>query len=99
MSKTKGVLRTRKDGGTSICYAPDDKIGKRRCCHIMDGAEIKVKKVGSTNFINISGQVDGKDSSFDIEASEKKIKDYIGDLSKGLSKKEKKDILDVLRNM
>ena len=49
--RRQGVLRTRKDGGTSICYAPEDKIGKRRCCHVMDNAAIKVQKSGSTNFI------------------------------------------------
>lgn len=94
----QGVLRTRKDGGTSICYAPEDKIGHRRCCHVMDDAAIKVQKSGSTNFINISGKVNGKNASFDIEASEAKIKHYISDLSNGLSKEEKQGILDVLRN-
>ena len=93
----QGVLRTRKDGGTSICYAPEDKVGKRRCCHVMDNASIKVQKSGSTNFINISGQVNGKNTSFDIEASEDKIKHYISDLSNGLSKTEKQGILDALR--
>lgn len=96
--RRQGVLRTRKDGGTSICYAPEDKIGKRRCCHVMDNAAIKVQKSGSTNFINISGQVNGKNTSFDIEASESKIKDYISDLSNGLSKEEKQSILNVIRN-
>ena len=94
----QGVLRTRKDGGTSICYAPEDKIGHRRCCHVMDNAAIKVQKAGSTNFINISGQVNGRNTSFDIEASEDKIKHYISDLSNGLSKEEKQSILYVIRN-
>lgn len=94
----QGVLRTRKDGGSSICYAPEDKVGHRRCCHVMDNASIKVQKSGSTNFINISGQVNGKNTSFDIEASEDKIKHYISDLSNGLSKDEKQGILDVLRS-
>ena len=82
----QGVLRTRKDGGTSICYAPEDKIGHRRCCHVMDNAAIKVQKAGSTNFINISGQVNGRNTSFDIEASEDKIKHY-----KDIMEKEKKN--------
>ena len=94
----QGVLRTRKDGGSSICYAPEDKVGQRGCCHVMDNASIKVQKAGSTNFINISGQVNGKNTSFDIEASETKIKHYISDLSNGLSKEEKQGILDALRN-
>ena len=58
----------------------------------MDNAAIKVQKAGSTNFINISGQVNGKNTSFDIEASEEKIKNYISDLSNGLSKTEKQNI-------
>ena len=94
-----GVMRTRKDGGCSICKASPNNVGKRRCNHIMDGAEIKVRKEGSTNFINISGKVDGKNTKFDIEASNEKIKDYIGNLSKGLSKKEKDNILSALREM
>ena len=95
----QGVMRTRKDGGCSICYASEDKVGKRRCCHILDNAEIKVRKSGGTNFINISGQVDGSNTKFNIEASETKIKDYISNLSKGLSKKEKDSILNTLRGM
>ena len=93
----QGVLRTRKDGGTSICYAPEDKVGKRRCCHVLDDASITVQKSGSTNFINISGKVDGKNTSFNIEASESKIKNYISDLSSGLSDNDKQSILDILR--
>ena len=97
MSNIVGVLRTRKDGGTSICRAPEEKVGQRKCCHVLDNAAIKVKKEGSTNFINISGQVNGKNTSFDIKASEKKIKSYISGLSKGLSKQQKQNILNVLR--
>jgi len=92
-----GVMRTRKDGGCSICKADPKNVGKRRCNHVMDGAEIKVRKEGSTNFINISGKVDGKNTKFDIQASDEKIKSYIGNLSKGLSKKEKNNILNALR--
>lgn len=93
----QGVMRTRKDGGCSICTAPPDKVGKRRCCHVLDGAEIKVQKSGGTNFINISGKLDGENAKFSIEASNEKIKTYISDLSKGLTAKEKKTILNALR--
>lgn len=94
-----GVLRTRKDGGTSICYANDKNVGKRRCCHVMDNASISVQKSGSTNFIDISGQVDGKDTSFNIEANSKKIKGYIQNLSQGLSDKERDSILSAIESM
>ena len=94
-----GVLRTRKDGGCSICTASPENVGKRKCCHILDNAEMKVKKAGSINYIDISGQVDGKDANFNIEASTEKIKDYISNLSKGLMKKEKTNILAALRAM
>ena len=96
---SQGVMRTRKDGGCSICKASPENVGKRRCNHVMDDAEIKVKKEGNINFINISGKVDGKNTKFNIEASNEKIKDYISNLSKGLSKKEKQSILNTLHNM
>lgn len=95
----QGVLRARKDGGSSICYAPENKVGKRRCCHVMSEADIKVNKVGSTSFINISGKVDGADQSFDIQASDTKIRTYIAEMSKALSKTEKDSILSQLRGM
>lgn len=95
----QGVLRTRKDGGCSICKASPNNVGKRKCCHVLDGAEMKIQKSGSTNFINISGKLDGNDAKFSIEASNTKIKDYISNLSQGLNKKEKENILNVLRDM
>lgn len=94
-----GVLRTRKDGGTSICHASDKNVGKRRCCHVLDNASISVQKSGSTNFIDISGQIDGKDTSFNIKANSEKIKDYITNLSKGLTDKERDSILSAIESM
>lgn len=94
-----GVLRTRKDGrGCSICNAKPENVGKRKCCHIMDGANMKIKKIDGSNFVNISGKVNGENTDISIEASEKKIKKYISNLSKGLSNKDRDIILATLRN-
>lgn len=95
----QGVIRTRKDGGCSICYASDENVGKKRCCHVLDNASINVRKERGAKFIDISGQVDDEDTTISIKASEKKIKNYISSLSKGLSKKEKSELLDILRDM
>lgn len=94
-----GVIRNRKDGGCSMCYASDQNVGKKRCCHVLDNASIKVRTEKRTKFIDISGQVDDEDTTISIKASEKKIKEYMSSLSKGLSKKEKTEILDILRDM
>jgi hypothetical protein len=95
-----GVIRNRKDGcGCSVCRAKEENVGKRRCCHVLDHAEIKVRHEKGANFIDISGQVDDNDTSFSIKATENNIKTYITSLSNGLSKKDKKNILDALKEM
>ena len=94
-----GVLRNRKDGrGCSICYAKPENVGKRKCCHTMDGANMTIKKINGTNFVNIDGKINGEDAQISIEANEKKIKSYISNLSKALSNKEKNGVLEALRN-
>lgn len=95
----QGVIRTRKDGGCSICYASDENVGKKKCCHVLDNASINVRHERGTNFIDISGQIDDEDTTISIKATEKKIKSYMKSLSDGLSKKEKNDLLDMLRDM
>ena len=94
-----GVIRTRKDGGCSICYAAEKNVGKRRCCHVLDNAAIKVRHEKGINFIDLSGEVEGKETAFSMKASEKKIKDFITSLSDGLTKEEKEEILAVVRNV
>ena len=39
----KGVIRTRKDGGCSVCRSSEENVGKKRCCHILDDAEMKIR--------------------------------------------------------
>lgn len=41
------IIRPRKDGGYSECTAPDELVGKGRCCHILgeDNSNIKLNKV------------------------------------------------------
>ncbi len=97
-TNTVGVLRTRKDGnGCSICRASEENVGKKRCCHVLDDASMTVKKINHTNFVNIKGSMNGESADFSIAATEEKIRNYISNLSDGLSNKEKKSILDALR--
>lgn len=92
-----GMMRTRKDGGCSICYASDENVGKKRCCHVLDNAALAVRHEKGMNFIDISGTVDKQDTNFSIKANEEKIKGFISSLSTGLSKKQQDSILSVLR--
>ena len=92
-----GVMRTRKDGGMSICYAKEENVGKKKCCHVLDDAAIEVRREKGINFIDITGKF-GKDSvGFSVKANEKKIRDYISNLTDGLTKKEQTEVLNVLR--
>ena len=94
-----GVLRPRKDGnGMSMCYAAEENVGKRRCCHVMSDASIQVQQVGDTNFINIDGQINKEDVRISIEASTTKLKNYMESLSQGLDTKERKKIIRILRS-
>lgn len=92
-----GMMRTRKDGGCSICYASDENVGKKRCCHVLDNAALAVRHEKGMNFIDISGTVNKQDANFSIKANEEKIKGFISSLSTGLSKKQQDSILSVLR--
>lgn len=93
----QGMMRARKDGGCSICYASDANVGKKRCCHVLDNAALAVRHEKGTNYIDISGTVDKQDANFSIKANEEKIKGFISSLSSGLSKKQQESILSVLR--
>jgi len=92
-------IRPRKDGGCSLCNASDENVGKRRCCHILDNASISVRREKTTNFVDISGQIDNEDSTFSMKANEKTIKNFIASLSNGLSKKDRELVLSSLREM
>ena len=95
-----GVIRNKKDGsGCSLCRASEQNVGKRRCCHVLDGAQIVVRKEKHARFIDISGQVDDEETTISIKATENKIKSYITSLSSGLSKKGKEDLLNELREV
>lgn len=94
-----GIIRPLKGGGCSECKSSDQNVGKRRCHHVLDNAKmVVVQREKGVKFIDISGQVDGKESSFTIKAADNDIKNYISNLSSGLSKKERADILAVLQN-
>lgn len=92
------MMRTRKDGGCSLCNASDENVGKRRCCHILDNAAMHVRQEKGMNYIDISGKFDGSDTEFSVKANQEKIKGFITNLSSGLSKKDQEGILAVLRD-
>ena len=94
-----GVIRTKKDGGCSICNASEENVGKRKCCHVLDNASIQVRREKGVNLIDISGSVDGEETSFSMKANEAKIKNYIASLSDGLTKEEKAEILAIVRDV
>ena len=94
-----GVVRTRKDGGCSVCYASEQNVGKRRCCHVLDNAAIKIRYEKGTNYIDLSGEMEDKNVSFSMKANEAKIKDFISALSEGLTKEEKEEILAIVRDV
>ncbi len=91
------MMRTRKDGGCSLCRASDDNVGKRKCCHVLDSASIQVRQEKGINYIDISGKVDKNKTEFSIKATEDKIKGFMTNLSKGLNKKDQDSILSILR--
>lgn len=92
------MMRTRKDGGCSLCRASDENVGKKRCCHVLDNAAIAVRQEKGINYIDISGTVDKNNTEFSIKANQEKIKGFISSLSTGLSKKQQDSILSVLRS-
>ncbi len=91
------MMRTRKDGGCSLCRASDENVGKKRCCHVLDNAAIAVRQEKGINYIDISGTVDKNNTEFSIKANQEKIKGFISSLSAGLNKKQQDSILSVLR--
>ncbi len=91
------MMRTRKDGGCSLCRASDENVGKKRCCHVLDNAAIAVRQEKGINYIDITGKFDKNDAEFSIKANQEKIKSFISSLSTGLSKKDQEGILSVLR--
>ena len=91
------MIRTRKDGGCSLCNASDENVGKKRCCHVLDNASMQVRRERGINYIDITGTVNKDDANFSIKANEAKIKNFISNLSSGLSKKEQDGILSILR--
>ena len=98
MGKIK-YIRPLIDGGCSECSASEENVGKRRCRHVLETANITVvEKSDNMSWIDIDGRIEGEDSTFSIKASTKEIQDYIKELSTTLTTKEKKEILDYLQN-
>ena len=91
-----GVLRARKDGkGCSICHAKPENVGKRKCCHVMSGANMTIKKIDGTNFVNISGKVNGENTE-DVNNINKYVKNTLSYLLKKYEKdkEQEEDMLE-----
>ena len=92
-------MRPLKDGGCSLCNASDENVGKRRCRHVLDTANIvSVERNDKMNWIDIDGISDGRETNLSIQANDKQIKEYIKTLSSALTKKEKETILALLQD-
>lgn len=93
------VLRTLKDGGQSLCCAPDEKVGKGRCRHVLgEGSDIKVNVNKKERCVYININDSDSNESVSVKAKEEKVTKFISELSKGLPKKQADAILDHLRN-
>ena len=94
------VIRQRADGcGCSACVAAEENVGKRRCCHVLDNADLHVRHEKGMNFIDLSGNIDENEVAFSVKASEKTIRDFITSLSDGLTSEEKAEILAAVRDI
>ena len=86
-----GVMRARKDGcGCSLCRASENNVGKRRCCHVLSDADIKVRHVPgtNTNIIDITGNLNDSKVKLSIKAEEEKIRKFMNSFSAVLSEEE-----------
>lgn len=89
------TIRGLKTGGSSICRAKPENVGKYRCNHT-HGNEVKVEKSGRTKFVNID-KIDKKNKETQAQMNSK-VKSYISKTSNSLTKKEKSNVLKHLRN-
>ena len=70
-----------------------------KLCNKIQHSEIAECRIFYGVFIDISGQVDDEETTISIKATENKIKSYITSLSSGLSKKERENLLNELREV
>lgn len=92
-------IRRRKDGGCSICRASDENVGKRRCCHVLDGMSIAVRHEKGMNFVDISGQMKKEEVQFSAKVTEKKVKEYMISLSDALPKAKRDKIYNEIKDL
>ncbi len=99
----KGVIRPLKNGqGCSECKALPQNVGKKKCCHTLEGATFAYRKDGSTKFIDISGNDADTDVSFSVKATDKALKDLgkaLSNLSADLTDKQRKSLKNQLRDL
>lgn len=84
----QGVMRPRKDGGFSICYSPEDKVGKGRCNHVLGFASIVWNEDNDLSMIDMSGNNIDKNHIFS----------YINNIAKSLPDEKKKKLVDYFKN-
>jgi hypothetical protein len=103
MARIKGVIRPLKNGqGCSECRALPQNVGKKKCCHTLEGTPFAYRKDGSTKFIDISGTLNDDNVSLSVKATEKVVSNYIQtlrDMSADLTEKQKKSIRNQLREL
>lgn len=90
----------RKDGsGVSMCYASEENVGKRRCCHMPGSIPIHIEQEGVTSLIDMEKQFTGNKSTRDFtNVTSDDIKNYVKSIADQLKKQEKADIVEILRN-
>ena len=97
----EGKLRPRRDGGgCSLCYASDENVGKRRCCHVLSGPILTVREEKGIKFVDISGKINNEPTTLSIKANKKIIKEFtntLRELTNNLSDREKALYLETAR--
>lgn len=84
------VIRPLKTGGCSICNASEENVGLRRCNHT-HGQTLQVEKVNGVNYVEVNDEKE-------IKENEKEVVTYIKELSTKLTKEEKEELVNILRD-
>lgn len=91
------VLRPSKFGGVSMCGAPDDKVGKGRCHHILtenDTVTLNYNKNENCYYVDLKNQ----NSSLSVKAKEETISKFFNELKDNVDEETKNKIVKFLEN-
>lgn len=86
-------IRKRKDGGYSECSSPDELVGKGRCCHVLEGENVKMEL---TKIQRGMYEVKINESKLTIDSQKDTIIEFFNSLPKIDEEKQKK-ILNFLK--